>query len=127
MIYRIETQTPTEEIAAKLEAAAKTEGFGIMNTLVLPAILQSKGIDFAGDVTVYEICNPKYAHGVISDDLAASVYLPCRLSVAKVGDKTVLTTNDLEAIMHHDSMASETVKALLCDVFGKIKTIMAAL
>lgn len=127
MMYSTETDTPTEKIAEKLAEVCKTEGFGVMHTLVLPAILQSKGIDYTGDITVYEICNPKYAHGVIMDQPAASVYLPCRLSVADVEGKTVLTTNDLEAMMQNDAAASDEVKTYLSEVFGKIKNIMAAL
>jgi uncharacterized protein (DUF302 family) len=127
MMYSIETDTPTEKIGQKLEEVCKTEGFGVMHTLVLPTILQSKGIDYTGDITVYEICNPAYAHSIIRDQPAASVYLPCRLSAARVGDKTVLTTNDLEAIMQNDTTASEAVKSSLTEVFAKIKSIMAAL
>jgi len=127
MMYRIETDTPTDEISEKLAEAAKTEGFGVMHTLVLPAILQSKGIDFTDDITIYEICNPKYAHKVITEDPSASVYLPCRLSVSKDGERTVLTTNDLSAMMQADTMASDTVKAHLNEVFAKIKKIMELL
>jgi len=127
VIYRIETNTPTGEIAQKLTEAAKTEGFGVLQTLELPPLLKSKGFDYSGDVTVYEICNPGYANSVICEDPAASVYLPCRVSVAKVGDRTVVSTNDLEAMMQHDALTPETVRVQLTDVFTKIKKIMELL
>ena len=127
MIYRIETQTPMGEIAQKLPEAAKAEGFGVLHVFELPAIIRSKGFDYPGEVTVFEICSPKYAFGVLSDDPAASVYLPCRISVAEAGGTRVLSTPDLEATVRGDTLSPETVKTHLADVFGKIKKIMAQL
>ncbi|MFP5505361.1 MAG: DUF302 domain-containing protein, partial [Gammaproteobacteria bacterium] len=73
---------------ADLEAAVKRHGFGVLHVHDLGATLRSKGIDFAGDCKVFEVCNPGQAAKVLSADMRLNMALPCRVSVFTDGGKT---------------------------------------
>lgn len=88
MYYIVDTDKSLEQAAADLEAAVKRHGFGVLHVHDLGATLRSKGIDFAGDCKVFEVCNPGQAAKVLSTDMRLNMALPCRVSVFTDGGKT---------------------------------------
>lgn len=81
MYYIVETQKSFEQAASDLEAAVKAHGFGVLHVHDLGTTLRGKGIDFAEQCKVFEVCNPGQAAKVLSADMRLNMALPCRISV----------------------------------------------
>lgn len=90
MYYIVETEKSFEQAAIDLEAAVGRHEFGVLHIHDLGKTLRSKGIDFADECKVFEICNPRQAIRVLSTDMRLNMALPCRISVYTEGKKTKL-------------------------------------
>lgn len=88
MYYIAESGKTFEQAATDLEAAVKRHEFGVLHIHDLGNTLRSKGVDFAGQCKVFEICNPAQAAKVLSSDMRINMALPCRISVYTEQDKT---------------------------------------
>ena len=88
MYYIVETDKSFEQAAADLDAAVKAHGFGVLHVHDLGGTLRSKGIEFAEQCKVFEVCNPGQAAKVLSTDMRLNMALPCRISVFTDKGKT---------------------------------------
>jgi uncharacterized protein (DUF302 family) len=88
MYYIVETDKPFEQAAADLDAAVTAHGFGVLHIHDLGGTLRSKGIEFAEQCKVFEVCNPGQAAKVLSTDMRLNMALPCRISVFTDKGKT---------------------------------------
>lgn len=88
MYYIVESNKPFEQAATDLEAAVKRNEFGVLHIHDLGNTLRSKGIDFAEQCRVFEVCNPGQASKVLSTDMRLNMALPCRISVYTEQGKT---------------------------------------
>ena len=70
-----------EQACSALEAAIPQHGFGLLGSHDLGTTLRSKGIAFAEQCRIYEVCQPQQAARVLSSDMRLNMALPCRLSV----------------------------------------------
>ena len=90
MYYIVETGKSFEQASNDLDAAVKRNGFGVLHVHDLGATLRSKGIDFAEQCKVFEVCNPAQAAKVLASDMRLNMALPCRISVYTEKGKTRL-------------------------------------
>ncbi|TVQ06423.1 MAG: DUF302 domain-containing protein [Leptolyngbya sp. DLM2.Bin27] len=81
MYYIVETAKTVEQAAADLEQAVKDQGFGVLYVHDLGSTLRAKGVDFAEECQVFEVCNPHQAAKVMAADMRLNMVLPCRISV----------------------------------------------
>lgn len=88
MYYIVESSKTFEQAATDLEAAVKRNGFGVLHTHDLGNTLRGKGIAFAEQCKVFEVCNPKQAGKVLATDMRLNMALPCRISVYTEQGKT---------------------------------------
>jgi uncharacterized protein (DUF302 family) len=88
MYYQIETAKTFDQAAADLEAAVKRNGFGVLHIHDIGTTLRSKGVQFAEQCKVFEICNPQQAAKVMAIDMRLNMALPCRISVFTEHGKT---------------------------------------
>ena len=88
MYYVVETNKSFEQAATDLEAAVKRHEFGLLHVHDLGTTLRSKGIAFAENCKVFEVCNPGQANKVLSTDMRLNMALPCRISVYTEKGKT---------------------------------------
>jgi uncharacterized protein (DUF302 family) len=88
MYYIVESNKSFEKAATDLEAAVKRNEFGVLHIHDLGNTLRSKGIDFAEQCKVFEVCNPHQASKVLSTDMNLNMALPCRISVYTEKGKT---------------------------------------
>lgn len=88
MYYIVDTRKSFDQASADLDAAVKRNGFGVLHVHDLGATLRSKGIDFAEQCKVFEVCNPVQAAKVLSADMRLNMALPCRISVFTENGKT---------------------------------------
>ncbi|MBU1410120.1 DUF302 domain-containing protein [Myxococcota bacterium] len=81
MKFIAETGKSFEQACIDLEAAIVNHGFGVLHKHDLGVSLRNKGVDFAGQCAVFEVCNPVQAGRVLSADISLNMALPCRISV----------------------------------------------
>ncbi|MFG6147049.1 DUF302 domain-containing protein [Halobacillus sp. B23F22_1] len=79
--YTVSTNKGIEEAVESLEASLKEEQFGVLWTFDIKDKLQEKGLDFNKEYKVLEVCNPKEAQRVLSENQMAGYFLPCKMVV----------------------------------------------
>lgn len=90
MYYIVDSQKSFAQASADLETAVANHGFGVLHIHDLGNTLRSKGIDFAEDCRIFEVCDPAQAAKVLSTDMRLNMALPCRISVFTDGGKTMI-------------------------------------
>jgi uncharacterized protein (DUF302 family) len=88
MYYIVESNKSFEQAATDLEAAVKRHEFGVLHIHDLGTLLRSKGIAFAKNRKVFEVCNLGQAGKVLGTDMRLNISLPCRISVYTEQGKT---------------------------------------
>lgn len=81
MYYVVESNKSFEQAAKDLDAAVKNHQFGVLYVHNLGETLRSKGLEFAENCQVFEVCNPVKAAQVMGIDMRLNMALPCRISV----------------------------------------------
>jgi uncharacterized protein (DUF302 family) len=79
--FIVDTAKSFEAACADLQVAVAAHGFGVLAVHDLGDSLRSKGLDFAENCRVFEVCNPPQAARVLRNDMALAMALPCRISV----------------------------------------------
>ena len=88
MYYLVDSNKSFEQASTDLEAAVKRHEFGVLHVHDLGNTLRSKGIAFAENCKVFEVCNPGQAAKVLGTDMRLNMALPCRISVYTEKGKT---------------------------------------
>lgn len=86
------TALPLETVCQRLPGIATSHKFGVLATHNLREKMESKGVPFARECRVFEVCNPQQAHEVLNLAIEISTALPCRISVYEEGGRTTLAT-----------------------------------
>ncbi len=81
MYYVVPSKKSFAQAAMDLEAAVLRHGFGVLHVHDLGATLRGKGVPFAEECKVFEVCNPAQAAKVLAADMRLNMALPCRISV----------------------------------------------
>lgn len=92
MLYVKEVLGSVDDIVGKIEQAAKDNDFGVLDIHDLKQKMSSKGVDFAPECRIIEVCNPHKAKEVLENNMEISTALPCRISVYEEGDKVKIAT-----------------------------------
>ena len=92
MLVRLSTDKTVSETAAALQAAVQAHHFGVMQVHNLKETMAKKGVEFARECLIFEICQPQQAKKVLDKDMSVSTALPCRISLYEEGGKTILAT-----------------------------------
>jgi len=92
MLFEVESKKSLEEIDRGLQEAAARHRFGVIAVHNLKETMKKKGVDFANETMIYEICNPHQAKKVLEANGAVSTALPCRISVYGSGGAYKLAT-----------------------------------
>ena len=123
MIYRVTSTKTKSEIESQLAERAKSFGFGVLGSYDFKEILESKGFPIEREITVYELCNPAGAQQALSELPEISVYLPCRLSIYREGDRTILATIGFEDVLASVEVES-TLQEHFTTLFERLKGLM---
>ncbi|MEK4884770.1 DUF302 domain-containing protein [Bacillus sp. FSL W8-0223] len=86
--YTIEVQKEMNETIKILEESLKREGFGASWQFSVTEKLQEKGLDFPIPFVILEVCNPQEAARVLSENLLAGYFLPCKIVVYSENETT---------------------------------------
>ena len=92
MLIKLPTKKTVSEAAAALQAAVQANHFGVMQIHNLKETMAKKGVVFARECLIFEVCQPQQAKKVLDQDMSVSTALPCRISMYEEGGKTILAT-----------------------------------
>lgn len=79
--HTVKTQKNIDEAIATLTEDLKEIGFGVLEILDFKKILLEKGVDFADNYRLMEVCNPNLAKQVIEQSPDLGLLLPCTIAV----------------------------------------------
>ena len=92
MLHVVESRKALADVARDLEAAMVRYQFGVLGVHDLKATMAKKGVTFARECRIFEVCNPHQAKKVLEANLEISTALPCRISVYEEAGVTKLAT-----------------------------------
>ena len=92
MLVKISTDKTVSEAAAALQTAVPVNHFGVMQVHNLKETMAKKGVEFARECLIFEVCQPQQAKKVLDQDMSVSTALPCRISIYEEDGKTILAT-----------------------------------
>lgn len=92
MIYKLESSKDLDIVVKDFEDAAKAHKFGVLANHNVKGTLNSKGVEFAPECRIVEICNPLQAKKVLEANIDISTALPCRVAIYKDKGKVTLST-----------------------------------
>jgi uncharacterized protein (DUF302 family) len=123
MLHVVESRKPLDRVVKDLEAAVARHKFGVLGIHDLKAKMAEKGVPFARECRIFEVCNPHQAKKVLEANLQVSTALPCRISVYEEGGKTKLATIRPTALI--GLYGTPELKSVAGEVEDTIVTIMA--
>lgn len=86
------TNKTVSEAATALAIAVEANHFGVMQVHNLHETMAKKGVEFAHECLIFEVCQPQQAKKVLDQDMSISTALPCRISIYERDGKTVMAT-----------------------------------
>lgn len=92
MVIKLPIKKSVSEVAAALQTAVEANHFGVMQVHNLKENMNKKGVEFARECLIFEVCQPQQAKKVLEENLSVSTALPCRISVYEEGGETTLAT-----------------------------------
>ena len=90
MYYIVKSGKPFEQAVEALDKAVKAHQFGVMHVHDIANTLRGKGVAFAEQCKVFEVCNPHQAAKVMAADMSMNMALPCRISVYTEKGQTLI-------------------------------------
>ena len=92
MLMTFPTAKTVSEAAAALHAAVLANYFGVMQVHNLKETLTKKGVEFARECRIFDVCQPQQVKKVLDENMSVSTVLPCQISIYEEGGKTILAT-----------------------------------
>jgi uncharacterized protein (DUF302 family) len=92
MLIKLPTEKTVKEAAASLEAAIQSNHFGLLHVHNLKETMANKGVEFANECLVFEVCQPLQAKKVLEQNMDVATALPCRISIYEEGGKTIMAS-----------------------------------
>ena len=92
MLITLPTSKTVSEAAAALQVAVQANHFGVMQIHNLTETMKKKGVEFAHECLIFEVCQPQQAKKVLDENMSVSTALPCRISIYEEGGRTILAT-----------------------------------
>lgn len=123
MLLIVESKKPLDQVVKDLGEAVTRHKFGVLGIHDLKETLAKKGVEFARECRIFEVCNPHQAKKVLEANLEISTALPCRISVYEEGGVTRLATIKPSAMLA--LYATPGLKEVAQEVEATIEAIMA--
>jgi len=86
MLYTKTAKGSVDEVTEKLANATTANGFGVLGEHNLKERMTAKGVPFASECRILEVCNPMQAKSVLETNIAISTALPCWIAVYEESD-----------------------------------------
>lgn len=79
--YTVISPYGTEETVHHLEDALQRDGFDILGRFDVQDKLREKEFTFTEALQVLEVCNLEETHRILSENMMAGYFLPCKIAV----------------------------------------------
>lgn len=117
-IFELETGKDFADALAEVKKQLAARSFGVLWELNFKDKLQEKGLDFAQNFQVLEVCNPKQAKEVLDRHLDMGYFLPCKVGVYERDGKVyigMLRPKTLVALAEKDDLkeVAQSVEATM--------------
>ncbi len=86
----VEVSKSVDEVSRALEKAVADHHFGILHVHDIRQALAKKGVPFAREVRIFDICNPQRAREALEKNPLVAAALPCAIAVYSEGDKSTI-------------------------------------
>jgi uncharacterized protein (DUF302 family) len=121
----IRTTAPFAEVAAKIRAALKEQGFGVLTEFDMQATMREKLGEEMEPYIVLGACNPPLAHRALSADRTIGLLLPCNVVVRVADAETVVQALDPRAIA--EVAGQPVLREIAQEAAGKLTTALESL
>ncbi|SDI36593.1 Uncharacterized conserved protein, DUF302 family [Alteribacillus persepolensis] len=118
--YSMQTPKTVEKAVQALEGTLKEEGFGVLWNFDLQGTLQNKGVDFSSEYKILEVCNPKEAEKVLTEDKLVGNFLPCKVIVFEENSQTTISMPKPTVLIGH--MENQQLLDIAEDIEQRMKT-----
>ncbi|MFC1765233.1 DUF302 domain-containing protein [Planctomycetota bacterium] len=95
----VESTKSAGQVLTDIKTAAPNHKFGILNIHDLRQTLDTKGFPIKNACFVLDICSPKFAQQVLSEDIGMAVALPCRIAIYEEAGATKIATIKPSAVL----------------------------
>lgn len=112
--YTVETNKSIQKAVESLETNLKEKKFGVQWQFDIKETLQKKGFDFSDDFIVLEVCNPKEAQNMLTQNKMVGYFLPCKIVVYDDGGTTKIGMPRLTALI--EMVEDEELKKFAADI-----------
>ena len=92
MLFELSTDKTVSEAAGAMQSAVQANHFGVLHVHNLKETMAKKGVEFAHECLIFEVCQPQQAKKVLEKNMSICTALPCRISIYEQGGKTILGT-----------------------------------
>ena len=122
----VELELPFSEAVDAATAALKKQGFGVLTTIEVDAVLKEKiGVE-RERYTILGACNPDLANRGLDADIDLGLLLPCNVVVREEGDRRYVTFVDPKAMLSAAGDAP-ALQALATDAASRLDAAADAL
>jgi uncharacterized protein (DUF302 family) len=115
IIFEKTTDKGLNDAIQSLKENLKEHSFGVLWELNFKDKLEEKGLEFADDFVVLEVCNPKQAKEVLEKNIHIGYVLPCKMVVRTENDQTYI------GLLRPESLIGLFDEADLNDVAKKVE------
>jgi len=123
MLYTVDSEKSLPKLREDVPKACAARKFGVISVLDLKEKMKEKGVEYAGECLIFEVCNPQKAKQALEATPEISTVLPCRVSVFRTADgKTRMAT--LRPTKLLELFGSADLKKLAAEVEETIIAIM---
>lgn len=116
---------PLNEARPLVEAALRTEGFGVLTEIDVAATMRAKlGIEWP-PYLILGACSPPLAHRALEADPSIGALLPCNVVLREDAGKTVVEAMDPRAVM--GLVESPAVEAVATEAEERLRRVIESL
>lgn len=119
--YTIETPKSFDEAVRAVEEGAAKAGFRVQHVHDVQATLAEKGFQ-REPFKIVEICNSRQAQRVLSEEMTAGIFMPCKVNVYTKDGRTILETMLPRAIAHF--FPGEELAAVAAEVDASLRQLV---
>ena len=123
MLHLVESAKSIDRAAKDLEVAVTRHGFGVLGMHDLKETMAKKGVTFARECRIFEVCNPHQAKKVLEANLEISTALPLSDLGVRRGRVTKLATLKPASVL--ELYATPGLKGVAQEVEATLEAIMA--
>ncbi len=121
LAIRLKSKKSFEEVAQALQEKSAENQFRVLAVHDVQATLAEKGFE-RDPLTIIEVCNSGFAHEALKKDIDASMFMPCKFTVYRQDESTVVTL--ARPMMISKMLPNSGLESLASEVEERLKKIM---